>query len=118
MSSVSDPLPLYQASRPPAVVVFPLIQQCPEGIDQPVGAGFSPGTPTANSTEELAPQFLGFWKNFIDTFDLKGSKVYLTGESYAGVSYLSRGIVGDLGTTEEAKLVLAAIHSLLRIGHA
>lgn len=29
---------------------------------------------------------MGFWKNFIDTFDMTGSKVYLTGESYAGVS--------------------------------
>ena len=25
-----------------------------------------------------------FWKNFMETFDLVGRKVYLTGESYAG----------------------------------
>lgn len=29
---------------------------------------------------------MGFWKNFIDTFNMTGSKVYLAGESYAGVS--------------------------------
>jgi carboxypeptidase D len=53
-------------------------------VEQPVGTGFTQGTPTANSTEEAAQQFLGFWKNFIDTFDLKGRKVYIAGESYAG----------------------------------
>ena len=39
-----------------------------------------------NATDEIdvAAQFLGFWKNFIDTFDMQGRKVSLTGESYAG----------------------------------
>lgn len=32
----------------------------------------------------VAQQFLGFWKNFIDTFDMKGRKISITGESYAG----------------------------------
>jgi carboxypeptidase D len=27
---------------------------------------------------------MGFWKNFIDTFDMHGYKVYISGESYAG----------------------------------
>jgi len=27
---------------------------------------------------------MGFWKNFMETFDLVGRKVYITGESYAG----------------------------------
>lgn len=38
------------------------------------------------SSAELAVQFAGFWKNFIDTFNMKGRKIYFTGESYAGVS--------------------------------
>ncbi|KAJ4300604.1 hypothetical protein N0V88_003284 [Collariella sp. IMI 366227] len=54
-------------------------------IDQPVGAGFSQGTPTATSSEEVAQQFLGFWTNFVDTFALQGFKVYVTGSSYSGM---------------------------------
>lgn len=53
-------------------------------IEQPVGTGFSPGTPTAQDEEDVAEQFKAFWKNFVDTFDLKNRKVYITGESYAG----------------------------------
>jgi carboxypeptidase D len=33
---------------------------------------------------EPTSQFLGFWKNFMDTFALQGRKVFITGESYAG----------------------------------
>lgn len=53
-------------------------------VEQPVGTGFTRGTPTATSEEEAAAQFLGFWKNFMNTFDLTGRKVYIAGESYAG----------------------------------
>jgi carboxypeptidase D len=37
---------------------------------------------------EVAAGFLGFWKNFIDTFDRQGREVSITGESYAG-NYVS-----------------------------
>ncbi|KAK4212368.1 hypothetical protein QBC37DRAFT_195271 [Rhypophila decipiens] len=53
-------------------------------IEQPMGTGFSTGTPTITSEEELAQQFLGWWTNFIDTFDMHNYKVYIAGESYAG----------------------------------
>ncbi|ORY14940.1 carboxypeptidase cpdS precursor [Clohesyomyces aquaticus] len=53
-------------------------------VEQPVGTGFTQGTPTANSTEEAAQQFLGFLKNFIDTFGLCNRTIYIAGESYAG----------------------------------
>lgn len=53
-------------------------------VEQPVGTGFSQGEPKATSSEEAAQEFAGFWKNFIDTFDLKDRKVYIAGESYAG----------------------------------
>lgn len=33
----------------------------------------------------MATHFAGFWKNFIDTFDMHQYDVYLTGESYAGM---------------------------------
>lgn len=65
-------------------------------IEQPVGTGFSTGTPSATDELQLATQFRGFWKNFIDTFDqLKGAKVYLTGESYAGayVPYIANSFL-------------------------
>lgn len=54
-------------------------------IEQPVGTGFSPGNVTATSEEDVAQQFLGFWKNFIDLFSMQGYKVYIAGESYAGM---------------------------------
>lgn len=54
-----------------------------------MGTGFSQGTPTAKNEDEVAEQFLGFFKNFVDTFALQGKKVYITGESYAGVGSIS-----------------------------
>ncbi len=53
-------------------------------IDQPVSTGFSPGTAPVNNETDVATHFMGFWKNFIDTFHMHGYKIYITGESYAG----------------------------------
>ena len=57
-------------------------------VDQPIGTGFSPAAPGApkkiRNEHDIAVEFMGFWKNFMETFDLVGSKVYITGESYAG----------------------------------
>jgi carboxypeptidase D len=52
-------------------------------VDQPVGTGFSTGNITAENEEDVARQFNGFWKNFVDIFQLQGYKIYVTGESYA-----------------------------------
>ncbi len=52
-------------------------------VEQPVGTGFSQGTVTATNEDEVAAQFMGFWRNFVDTFAMQGYKVYATGESYA-----------------------------------
>ena len=60
-------------------------------IEQPVGTGFSEGTVTATSEEDIASQFMGFWKNFVDTFGMQGYTVYIAGESYAYVMFISRG---------------------------
>ncbi|KAF3018849.1 hypothetical protein E8E14_006693 [Neopestalotiopsis sp. 37M] len=54
-------------------------------IEQPIGTGFSTGTPNIHNEDELSQQFMGFWKNFVDMFGLHGFKVYITGESYAGM---------------------------------
>ncbi|KAL2018344.1 hypothetical protein VTK56DRAFT_947 [Thermocarpiscus australiensis] len=53
-------------------------------VEQPVGTGFSTGKVTITNEEELAAQFMGFWKNFVDTFGMHGYTVYIAGESYAG----------------------------------
>ncbi|KAK8102070.1 serine-type carboxypeptidase [Apiospora sp. TS-2023a] len=54
-------------------------------IEQPVGTGFATGDVTITNEEQMAAQFLGFWKNFMNTFAMQGYKVYITGESYAGM---------------------------------
>jgi len=54
-------------------------------IDQPVGAGFSQGNVTARNEEDVAKQFMGFWKNFMTLFAMQGYKVYVTGSSYSGM---------------------------------
>ncbi|KAL4890848.1 Alpha/Beta hydrolase protein [Aspergillus ambiguus] len=60
-------------------------------VDQPVGTGFSTGTPTAVSQEETAEDFIKFFKNFQKLFGIKNFKIFVTGESYAGryVPYVS-----------------------------
>jgi carboxypeptidase D len=64
-------------------------------VEQPVGTGFSQGNSTATSQEETAEEFLGFFKNFVDTFGLQNRKVYITGESYAGryVPYIADAMI-------------------------
>lgn len=53
-------------------------------VEYPAPVGFSSlnSSPKPKNEVEAAAQFLGFWKTFMETFDLKGRKVYLTGESY------------------------------------
>lgn len=64
-------------------------------IEQPVGVGYSKGKPNITNEVELGLQFTGFWKNFIDTFELKGATTYITGESYAGyyVPYIADAFI-------------------------
>ncbi len=63
-------------------------------VEQPAGTGYSKqlGTPPATNELEVAAQFLGFFKNFVDTFGLYNKKIYISGESYAGyyVPYIGR----------------------------
>jgi carboxypeptidase D len=65
-------------------------------IDQPAGTGFSSKHSSPNVTDEnqVAEQFLGWWKNFVDTFDLHHRKIFITGESYAGyyVPYIAEAM--------------------------
>lgn len=64
-------------------------------VEQPVGVGFTQGEPNITNEVELAQEFVGFYRQFVDTFDVKGWDVYLTGESYAGyyVPYIADGFI-------------------------
>lgn len=70
-------------------------------IDQPVTTGFSRGTIEVNDETDVANQFMGFWKNFINTFSMQGFKIYITGESYAGmyVPYIASGMLDQKDKT-------------------
>lgn len=64
-------------------------------VEQPVGTGFSQGTPDISNDDELAAEVFGFMEQFLEVFDeLKGSNFYVTGESYAGyyVPYIANYI--------------------------
>ena len=69
-------------------------------VEQPVGTGFSQGTPSATSERDVAAQFLGFFKNFLDTFELHNKKIFITGESYAGayVPYIADAMLNTNDT--------------------
>lgn len=54
-------------------------------VEYPVGTGFTQGNASATTEAGAAQQFLGFWRNFIDTFSMQGYSVYIAGESYAGM---------------------------------
>ncbi len=70
-------------------------------VEQPIGTGFSKGTVTATSEEDVAEQLLGFWKNFMETFSLQGYSVYIAGESYAGLycPYIASAMLDQNDTT-------------------
>ena len=74
-------------------------------VDQPVGTGFSLGVPTATSEEEIAEDFVKFFKNWQQIFGIKNFKIYVTGESYAGryVPYISAAFL-DQNDTEHFNL--------------
>jgi len=46
--------------------------------------GYSQGTPNAKDEEDVAAQLVGFLEQFLNISELKGKKLYLSGESYAG----------------------------------
>ncbi|KAF2497651.1 alpha/beta-hydrolase [Lophium mytilinum] len=65
-------------------------------VEYPLGVGFSANyTPVATSEEEIAADFLKFFKNFQTKFGIKNYKIYVTGESYAGryVPYIADAMI-------------------------
>lgn len=69
-------------------------------VEQPVGTGFSIGTPTATSEEDIAADFVKFFKNFQDVFGIQNYKIFVTGESYAGryVPYIANEMLDQNDT--------------------
>ncbi|KAF2725023.1 carboxypeptidase S3, penicillopeptidase S3, CPD-S3 [Polychaeton citri CBS 116435] len=66
-------------------------------VDQPIGTGFSIGTPKATTEEETAQDFIKFFKNFETLFGIKSYRIYVTGESYAGryVPYIASAMLDE-----------------------
>ncbi|KAI0637548.1 alpha/beta-hydrolase [Trametes polyzona] len=55
-------------------------------VEQPVGTGFSQGKPDVTNEDQVAAEVVGFLQQFLDIFkELQGKKLYVTGESYAGM---------------------------------
>ncbi|KAG9597901.1 serine carboxypeptidase, partial [Aureobasidium melanogenum] len=80
-------------------------------VEQPIGTGFSIGTPRATSEEEVAQGFIKFFKNFEALFGITNYKIYVTGESYAGryVPYISAAML-DQNDTEHYDLSGALVY--------
>ncbi|KAG4439354.1 hypothetical protein IFR05_005166 [Cadophora sp. M221] len=70
-------------------------------IEYPVGVGYTEGPVTATSEEEIAADFIGFWKNFMTLFSMQNRKVYIMGESYAGyyTPYIGAAMLDAANTT-------------------
>ncbi|KAI0031701.1 alpha/beta-hydrolase [Vararia minispora EC-137] len=72
-------------------------------VEQPVGTGFSQGTPNITNDDQLAAEVVGFMQQFLEVFsELKGSEFFVTGESYAGfyVPYIANFIYENSGSLE------------------
>ncbi|TKA39187.1 hypothetical protein B0A54_08496 [Friedmanniomyces endolithicus] len=69
-------------------------------VEQPVGTGFSIGTPNATNEEDIASDFVKFFKNFETLFGIEYYHIYVTGESYAGryVPYIANAML-DMNDT-------------------
>ena len=67
-------------------------------IEQPVGTGYSQGTPNIKNEDDLAAQFVGFLQQFLEVFpELKGKTTYLTGESVSsGLSFIGSWVLNSV----------------------
>ncbi|KAJ7287292.1 alpha/beta-hydrolase [Mycena rebaudengoi] len=84
-------------------------------VEQPVGTGFSQGTPNITNDDQLAEQLTGFFTQFLEVFrELKGNNFWLSGESYAGfyVPYIANWIYEHPGLDLNLKGIWIADPSL------
>ncbi|WFC99600.1 carboxypeptidase D [Malassezia yamatoensis] len=55
-------------------------------VESPIGVGFTEGQPSIRGEKDLGREFHGFLDEFFSTFpELKNKRLWLTGESYAGM---------------------------------
>ncbi|KAK0486281.1 alpha/beta-hydrolase [Armillaria novae-zelandiae] len=79
-------------------------------VEQPVGTGFSQGTPNITNDDELAEQLTGFLEQFLEVFsELKGKDFYLSGEN---VPYIANWIYEHPGLDLDLKGIWIADPSL------
>ncbi|WFD35820.1 carboxypeptidase D [Malassezia cuniculi] len=81
-------------------------------IESPVGVGFTKGEPTIQGMYGQARQMYGFLQQFFDTFsELKGKRLWFTGESYAGkyIPYIAHEIYQHDDTKDETGINLQGI---------
>lgn len=72
-------------------------------VSNPVGVGFTEGKPDIVGMEGLADEFYGFLVQFFEAFpELKGKRLWLTGESYAGkyIPYIAHKIYSEDGAKD------------------
>ncbi|KAJ7502903.1 alpha/beta-hydrolase [Mycena galericulata] len=84
-------------------------------VEQPVGTGFSQGTPNITNDDQLAAEVMGFLEQFLEVFsELKGNNLWLAGESYAGyyVPYIANWIYEHPGLDLHLKGISIADPSL------
>ncbi|KAL1681854.1 Alpha/Beta hydrolase protein [Schizophyllum commune] len=81
-------------------------------VEQPVGTGFTQGTPNITNDDELAAQLTGFLGQFIEVFDeLQGAEFYLSGES-VNVPYIANYIYENPGLNLDLQGIWIADPSL------
>ncbi|KAJ7729524.1 alpha/beta-hydrolase [Mycena maculata] len=84
-------------------------------VEQPVGTGFSQGTPNISNDDQLAAEVMGFLEQFLKVFsELKGKNFWVSGESYAGfyVPYIANWIYENRGLDLNLKGIWIADPSL------
>ncbi|KZT37407.1 alpha/beta-hydrolase [Sistotremastrum suecicum HHB10207 ss-3] len=87
-------------------------------IEQPVGTGFTLGTPNIQNESQLATQFYGFLQQFFGVFtELTSKQLFITGESYAGfyIPYIASRII-NASAAEKAALPLSLQGLLINDG--
>jgi hypothetical protein len=58
-------------------------------VEQPVGVGYSQGTPDITDEDGLAAELVGFFQQFLEVFkEMKGKKFWLSGESVRVVYFM------------------------------
>jgi carboxypeptidase D len=81
--------------------------------EQPVGGtGFTQGIPSVKNEIDVANDFYGFLVNFFETFpELKGKRLWLAGESYAGkyIPYMASKIYNSTETNKKHGINLQGI---------